>query len=437
MATGEGTGSPAAAADATTLATLRARLKTQLMHAGGMTEPLTVAVSPETMTTLTDRVEITLRDSTNQRFIEADIQEAIEKAVEQYSLYSPHHLIDDVALSAAGREIDISAITDLVRVEKVWWDYDSADPAYPPRWREFEMWPGAILYINDPTEPQSGDTLRIWYTAAHLLNGLNSAETTTIPAEDIAFIINGAAQFALHARVAELAETLNVDSKVAERLMELAKEHGKNFRYGIRQQIPYWQRSAYAYDQNDLDEAIRWALSEFNAVHQNTTDTTIDLTSDGREIDIASLVDCTQILSVWAPYDSAFPVHPPRFRSFLHWPNDILYIQHGAEPADGETVRIIYRHPFILDGLDAATSTSLPLPHHTLLLTGASAHAAQERVQDMPGRWVQRKIAEWAALQLRQFKAGLKALSRDQGSQHSGPVPLTHSDAWRRDDHIY
>ncbi len=437
MATGEGTGTPAAAADATTLATLRARLKTQLMHAGGMTEPLTVAVSVETLATLTDRLETTLSDGSNERFPAADLEEAIEKAIDQYSLYSPHHLLDSVTLSSTGREVDISTLTDLVRVEKVWWDYDSTDPAFPPHWREFEVWPGAILYINDVSEPQSGDKVRIWYTGAHELNGLNSATATTIPAEDIAFIISGAAHFAIQARAAELSESLNVSSNVVTRLLEIANEYGKNFRYGVKQQIPYWQRSAYAYDQNDLDEAVRWALAEFNMVHQNTTMTTIDLTADGREIDIQSLGAFTQILSVWAPYDAAEPVHPPRLRSFAVWPGDILYVEDGDEPESGDTVRITYQHPFLIDGLDSATATSLETPHHTLLLTGASAHAAQERVQEMPGRWVQRKIAEWAQIQLREFKRGLKTLARDEGSKHSGPVPLTHGDSWRKNDRVY
>lgn len=437
MATGEGTGTPAAAADATTLATLRARLKTQLMHAGGMTEPLTVNVSAETLTTLSDRVELTLFDAANERYAAADVEEAIEKAIDQYSLYSPHHLLDSVTLSSAGREVDISSLTDLVRVEKVWWDYDSSDPAFPPNWREFEVWPGSILYINDVSAPESGDKVRIWYTAAHELNGLNAATATTIPAEDIAFIISGAAHFALQARAADLSETLTVDSKVVDRLLELANEYGKNFRYGVRQQIPYWQRSAYAYDQNDLDEAIRWALAEYNAIYQNTTETTIDLTADGREIDIASLSALTAVISVWAPYDVADPVDPPRYRSFAVRPGHKLYIADGDEPADGDTVRIAYKHPFLIDGLDSATDTTLPDPDHTLLLTGASAHAAQERVQDMPGRWVQRKVAEWASLQLRQFKAGLKTLARDQALQHSGPVPMTYADSWRKHDRIY
>ncbi len=436
MATGEGTGSPATAAG-TTLATLRARLKTQLMHAGGFTEPLIVNASAETLATLTDRVETTLSDSTNARWAAGDIEEAIEKAVEQFTIRSPHHKLDTVTLSSTGREVDISSLTDLVRVEKVWWDYDSTDPAFPPDWREFEVWPGAILYINDVTEPESGDKVRIWYTAAHDLNGLNSATATTIPAEDISHIITGACHFACQARAAELAETLNVDSKVPERLMALASEYGKNFRYGIRHRIPYWQRSAYAYDQNDLDEAIRWALAEYNAITQDTTDTTIALTSDSREIDISSLTGYTQILSAWAPCDSADPRHPPRFRSFAIWPGDVLYLEGGAEPVSGETVRVWYKHPFEVNGLDSATATTLPWNRHTLLLMGASAHAAQERVQEMPGRYVQRKISEWAAVQLREFKRGLKITTADEGSIHSGPVPLTHGDSWRKDDRVY
>ena len=140
---------------AATLNGMRDRVRDQIEAATGRTEPLAVTASSIQLSTgspnLRDRVESLLQDSGNTRWSTDDTDEAIRRALEVYSQYSPQHAIGTIALSAAGREIDISSLTGLVRVEKVWWDYDSTTPGYPPNWRQFEVWPRSILYIDDRT----------------------------------------------------------------------------------------------------------------------------------------------------------------------------------------------------------------------------------------------------------------------------------------------
>jgi len=239
-----------------------------------------------------------------------------------------------VTLSADGREIDISSLTGLWRVEKVWWDYDSSSPGYPPNWRQFEVWPGSILYIDDDDAPSSGDVVRIWYTKKHTIKGLDSATATTVAEEDVTYLVSGAAYFAARARAVELSETLNVDKDVVDRLVEWADEEGKNFRYGMRLKEPAWERYASAYNQDDLDEAIKWALHRLNEVSPDQTVTSLTLSSDGREVDISSLTDCIHVMRVWWNYDSDDPVYPPDWRDFEQWPGGVLFIKDGGEPQD-------------------------------------------------------------------------------------------------------
>ena len=123
----------------TTLNDVRDRIRTQLEAAYGLTAPLVLASSSSNLATIRDRVEARLQDSTNTRWATADLDEAIRTALEQYSKYKPDHALGTVAVSAAGREVDISSLTDLIRVEKVWWDYDSSDPSYPPNYRQFDV----------------------------------------------------------------------------------------------------------------------------------------------------------------------------------------------------------------------------------------------------------------------------------------------------------
>jgi hypothetical protein len=433
MATGSGTGTPVTGASAATLATIRNRIRAQLEAATGFPEPETVSASAETLSTLRDRVETTLQDATNARWATGDVDEAIEQAIEQYSRKLPQHAIGTIALAADGREISLSTLTGLVRVEKVWWDYDASTPGYPPNWRQFEVWPGSILYVDDPTEPSNGDTVRVWYTKLHTLNGLNSETTTTFPQEDVGYLISGAAGLCAQMRAVELSEELNVDKDVVKRLEDWAEERTKNFRYGMNLKQPAWQRYSYAYDQDDIDEAVTWALHRYNEVNPDLTISSLTLSATGREVDISSITDYDRIVRVWWDYDSSDPAYPPDWRDFEQWPGDLLYIKDGNEPQSGDVVRIWYRRPHTINGLASASTTTLPADGENLIVTGASGFATQERVQEQPQRSVPRKLREWADARLREFERGLRKLASREGTRHSGIAQGPALDRWDRE----
>ena len=185
--------------------------------------------SSATLTTLRDRVEQLLHDTGNTKWATADLDEAIRQAIQRYTRVSPAEAIAAITLEAAGREVDISSLTGYQRVRRVWWDYDSAAPDYPPRWREFELWPADVLFIKAQAEPQAGDVVRVWYTHAHTLSGLDSAAATTFPAEADPLLVVGAAATAAYNRAVATSETLNVDGGVPERLLAWAAAHEARF----------------------------------------------------------------------------------------------------------------------------------------------------------------------------------------------------------------
>lgn len=133
------------------------------------------------------RVEFLLQDVGNVTWATSDLDEAIQEALERYTKINPAREIDTVTLAADGREIDISGISDYLSIERVWWDYDVADPRQPPRWRDFEVWSGDVLYINDAGEPQTNDVVRLWLTKMHTL------DTTVASGTD--GVANGTATF--------------------------------------------------------------------------------------------------------------------------------------------------------------------------------------------------------------------------------------------------
>ena len=151
-----------------------------------------------TLATLRDRVEATLQDAGNERWSTADLDEAIRKAIEEYSHVDPHETITTITLSAAGREIDISAVSGRLAVTRVWWPYTASDPTFPPNWSTFEVWTDSsgaanILFIDAESEPAAGDVVRLWYTSQHTLSGLDGASSTTLPGDADAMLVTGAA----------------------------------------------------------------------------------------------------------------------------------------------------------------------------------------------------------------------------------------------------
>ena len=434
MATGSGTGTPTTVINTTSLASLRNRVRVQVDKASGLTEALVVTASTIQLATGTpnfrDRLESMLQDASNLKWSTDDLDEAIRQALEQYTLYDPVHAITTVELSSDGREIDISAVTNLLRVEKVWWDYDSATPGYPPNWRKFDVWPGSILYIDDDAQPASGDTLRIWYTKPHTLNGLDSATVTTIPLEDIGFLIGGAASYAAKTRAIELSESLNLDSHVVTRLNKYADDMESDFKRNVRRQLPAKMRNAFAYSQDDIDEAIRWALHRYSEISPDRVITSLELSSSGREIDISTITDRIDIERMWWDYDSSNPAHPPNFRDFELWPDNIVCICDTNEPASGDVVRIWYTRLHTLNGLDSATVTSLPFDAETLIVIGASGFATQEHVLESDAYRLPTKLALWAEARLREFERGLTAVSSRRASQASGIASIKPLDRW-------
>ena len=430
MATGSGSGTPATGT-AATLATLRDRVKTMIMSATGFTEPYVATASSVALAALRDRVEASLADSTNAKWTTDEIDEAITKAMEQYSRRDPQHAIATVSITSTTREIDISSISNLTRVEKVWWDYNSDTPGYPPNWRQFEVWPGPLLYIDDDESPANGDTVRIWYSLPHTIKDLASAAATTIPNEDIGFLVTGAAHFAAQQRAIELAETLNVDRNVVDRLTAYASEQGKNFRYGTRLRPPAWQRYSGAYNQDDLDEAIRWALHRYTKINPQRAITTVTLSAAGREVDISSVTDYLEIERVWWDYDSTDPAFPPRWRDFELWPGDILFIKDGDEPASADVVRIFYHKLQTLQSLDSASVTSLPLDDDNLIVVGAAGYATQERIQEVEGRQIPTRLREWAQARIVEFERGLLHLARQRSTLNSGISSAPLLDRWQ------
>ncbi len=189
-----------------------------------------------TLAATRDRVEQMLSDSGNAKYSEAALDEAIRQALQRLSARLPHRAIHTLTLSTAGREIDASSLA-YTDVERVWWDYDSTDPTYPPNYREFEVWPGDIIFIADSAEPASGDVVRLWVTQCHTLNGLDAETVDTITEPTLTTLIVGAAGFAAQARALSITEQVNIDGQSVQRLSDWADAKLAQFEAQIDERV--------------------------------------------------------------------------------------------------------------------------------------------------------------------------------------------------------
>lgn len=176
-----------------------------------------------------------------------------------------------------------------------------------------------------------------------------------------------------------------------------------------------------------LDEAIRDALFDYSQINPQDKIDTVTASADTYELDISSLTGVLSVSEVWTPYTAADPEHPPHRRTFRHWfDSKILYFP-GYQVQNGDVARVFYTALQTLDGLDGASSTTLPDIDETLLVTGALGHAATSRAIDLTekvsvGQATAQQVRAWGLSKLQEFRAGLNAVGRRIALQASGSV---------------
>ncbi len=219
-----------------------------------------------------DRVEQMLLDVSNAIFSTGVIDEGIRQALDQYNFVAPLMMEASITLSAAGREISLSTLSKLLWVVDVWWPYDSTTEAWPPNrvrgWRVY--WDNAVpklfLDIREGGQPQSGDKVRVWYSARHTIEGLDSATATTIPLEHESLIVLGAAGHAAMSRAVDLIEVAGTDLYQVGLLGTWGQRKLREFTEKLKQIQRMMARSGPAW-------GTGWALDKWDEGRDHAQDT--------------------------------------------------------------------------------------------------------------------------------------------------------------------
>ncbi len=195
------------------------------------------------LATLRDHVESLLKDAGNALWTTGELDDAIRRALHRYSEMRPRELVTTLTLTAAGREVSLAGVSDLLRPLRVWWPYTASEPEYPPAWARWDLHGPVTLFLDVADEPQAGDVVRLFYAALHTIDGLDSATATTVPANDEETIALGAAGYAALARAAYATEAVTLSGETPARWRAWAEARLAEFEARI---LPRYEPARWA-----------------------------------------------------------------------------------------------------------------------------------------------------------------------------------------------
>jgi len=133
------------------------------------------------LATMTARVREDLQDEdeANYRWTNDQVDGAIERVVREFSIVKPIQQQDDIATVESSREIDISSLEGLIRVESVEFPIGQN----PSHYQKFRIWQDT-LQMDDEGD---GNDARVRWYKEHTL-----AESSTIPSQFEEIIVLGA-----------------------------------------------------------------------------------------------------------------------------------------------------------------------------------------------------------------------------------------------------
>jgi hypothetical protein len=119
------------------------------------------------------RVELHDEDSNNYRWEDATLERHVDRAVRELSQVWPRERLTTLQTAAGERELDVSALEDLVRVEAVEW------PAgrYPPVYVQWSLYQAALTLLVERA-PSAVEDVKVFWGSLHLVDGTQS----TLPA---------------------------------------------------------------------------------------------------------------------------------------------------------------------------------------------------------------------------------------------------------------
>jgi hypothetical protein len=173
-----------------------------------------------------------LGDPGSNRYTNSHIDEALRRALQDFSQVIPNITSGSITLTTAGRTQDLSALSGLRTILAVQYPYDPADTEanYHDEYY-FRVSSGSpMITIQGSNIPHIGDSISFTYTTAHSVETLDSAVINTVPTHYETVLVTGAAGYAAIFRSSYVSEAFGSRASDMNQLLSWGNQLMVNFR---------------------------------------------------------------------------------------------------------------------------------------------------------------------------------------------------------------
>lgn len=210
------------------------------------------------MTTLTDlqtKVLMLLGDPSGARYTTAQIIDALRLALADYSRHASQFFKYTFTLAVDGRDQFLpTSGSNIDRIIQAWYPYTPGDDN-PPVLENFYSTSGsAPLHIGSSRFPVAGDSILLFCSKPHTIQGLDAAAITTVPFANHIILIVGAAAYASVMRSGTMAEAYTAKQNLiafSNQMMNLFSFYLSSLRAESARTDAIFQSSSWKLDQWD------------------------------------------------------------------------------------------------------------------------------------------------------------------------------------------
>jgi len=185
---------------------------------------------------LRERVKTLLHDTSGIAWSSAELDEAVRMALAEYSRVSPRVCTAVLDVGSVGREISLAGLAGIRSVTDVWWPYTTSQDGENLLAGYRTIWDGETpsLFLSSYRGrlPHSGEKVKIWYTLAHTITGLDGGTVTSLPVEDESLVVLGACGYAAAGASVDRSEVLQPENlaAISKKLLETFRVTLENYR---------------------------------------------------------------------------------------------------------------------------------------------------------------------------------------------------------------
>ena len=179
-----------------------------------------------------------LKDTGEVSWTDEELTDHIRAALMAYSLVAPRRVAVDLVAIAATREYDLSDETEypgLLEIIDIWYPYDPLDPVFPPNRPAWSVPASNVLSldVNDEPTGATDEQIRLFYTALHTIEDLDSADATTLSDRAVLILVTGAAAKAALQLAQSVIGTVTVSSWTPRHFREWADNRWAEFKASL------------------------------------------------------------------------------------------------------------------------------------------------------------------------------------------------------------